>query len=456
VRADTLCSMLRPGHVIVICAMALLTLGVVMVNSAGMTVNARTPVTIESILLSRSSIYMGLAMVALAMTALLPVFRFTPGVPGRWMPFGAKPAQTFDVEPNQAVSLPALRRFGGWSLWPMWACVAILLAVMASVYVPGLSREINGSHRWLGLKLPGIGDLSVQPSEIAKWVLIGVIAWYAWKMGSGLRKFFTGLMPGLAAIGIVAAFVVIEDLGTGVLIALVGSTVLLVGGARWWQFMLFVPPAAGAFAYAVHANPYRLTRITSFLDPYADPLGAGYHQVQSMIAVANGQVWGRGLGFSLSKFGYLPEDTTDFLFGIICEELGLAGAALVITLYIAMIWAGFMIIMAQRSKVMALIGVGIITTICVQAVINLAVVTGMAPTKGIALPLLSSGGTGWILTCACLGLLVNMDRFARRQRRRESAAFTTPAAPGNAASFESSSRPADQLPDISGARHAVA
>jgi len=408
--------------------MALLTLGVVMVNSAGMTVNARTPVTIQNILLSRSSVYMGLAMLALTLTALLPVFRVTPGVPGRWLPFSKTPALPLDQMASQWVSVPALRGLGGWSLWPMWVSVLGLLVVMALVYVPGLSREKNGAHRWLGLKLPGVGDLSVQPSEIAKWVLIGVIAWYAWKMGAGLRKFFTGLVPGLTAIAIVAGFIVIEDLGTGVLIVLVGSTVLLVGGARWWQFALFMPAAAGAFAYAVHANPYRLTRITSFLDPYAEPMGAGYHQVQSMIAVANGQVWGRGLGFSLSKFGYLPEDTTDFLFGIICEELGLAGAALVVVLYVALIWAGFVIISRQRSKVMALIGVGIITTVCVQAVINLAVVTGMAPTKGIALPLLSSGGTGWILTCACLGLLVNMDRFARRQRERATMAADTGAA----------------------------
>lgn len=407
--------MLRPGHVIVICAFALLMLGVVMVNSAGMTAGAKVPVTIQSILLSRTSIYMALAMLALTLAATLPIFRLMPGV------WGGKGSLALDVQPEQRVSLPFLRNLlgsrdaGGWSLWPLWATVAVLLMTMATVYVPGLSREKNGSHRWLNLRLPAIGDLSVQPSEIAKWLVIALIAWYTWKLGTGIRRFWTGLVPGLVAVGAISGFVVIEDLGTGVLIALVASVVLLVGGARWWQFVMFIPPAAAAFAYAVKANPYRLKRITSFLDPYADSMGAGYHQIQSMLAVQNGRVWGRGLGFSLSKFGYLPEDTTDFIFGIICEELGLPGAGLVLALYIALIWAGYLIVIKQRHKVLALIGVGIVTTIGVQAIINLAVVTGLAPTKGIALPLLSSGGTGWILTAACLGVLVNMDRFATRQ-----------------------------------------
>lgn len=409
-------SMLRPGHVIVIATLGLLVLGVVMVNSAGMSIDPKSPVTIESILLSRATVYMALAMLALGLAALLPVWRFMPGV--AWnRPVG--PSLTLDEDPQSRCVYKPLARFGGWSLWPLWVSGAVLMAVVMLVYIPGLSRARNGSHRWLNLRLPGINELSVQPSEIAKWALIGVMAWYAWKLGTKMRSFFFGLVPGLALVGAVAGVVVIEDLGTGVLIALVASIILLVGGARWWQFLLFVPPAAGAFWYAVHANPYRLTRITSFLNPYDDPQGSGYHQIQSMIAVANGKVWGRGLGFSVSKFEYLPEDTTDFVFGIICEELGLAGAGLVIALYLALIWAGFIIVARQRHKVLRLIGTGIIATVAIQAVINLMVVTGMAPTKGIALPLISSGGTGWILTAGCLGLLVNMDRFALRFAARE-------------------------------------
>ena len=162
------------------------------------------------------------------------------------------------------------------------------------------------------------------------------------------------------------------------------------------------------------ANPYRLERIKSFLDPYQDPEGKGYHMIQSMLAVSGGQIHGRGLGHGLQKFGYLPEDQTDLLFAIICEELGVFGAAIVVFLYAALIWAALSIIRKQTNPVLKLVAIGITATVGLQALINMAVVTGLGPTKGIALPLLSSGGTGWILTAACLGLLINMDLRGHR------------------------------------------
>jgi cell division protein FtsW len=184
---------------------------------------------------------------------------------------------------------------------------------------------------------------------------------------------------------------------------------LLAAGARLWHFLVFIPPLAAGAVVLIVTNPYRLTRIETFLDPYMQPQGSGYHMIQSMLAVSGGEGFGRGLGYGLQKFGYLPEDTTDFLFAIICEELGIAGAAVVIFLYIAMLWAGLAIVKRQTSVVLKLLGLGIISTVGFQALINLAVVTGLGPTKGIALPLVSSGGTGWILTAASLGLLVAMD-----------------------------------------------
>jgi cell division protein FtsW len=174
--------------------------------------------------------------------------------------------------------------------------------------------------------------------------------------------------------------------------------------------MMFVPPAAAGFLLLVATSDYRMRRIETFFNPYLDPQGAGYHMIQSMTAVAGGAGFGRGLGHGLQKFGYLPEDTTDFLFAIICEELGIAGAAAVVGLYVLLIWAGLSIIRAQQSALLKLLGLGIVTTVGLQALINLAVVTGLGPTKGIALPLVSAGGTGWILTAASLGLLVAMDR----------------------------------------------
>ncbi|HZW06025.1 MAG TPA: FtsW/RodA/SpoVE family cell cycle protein, partial [Phycisphaerales bacterium] len=257
---------------------------------------------------------------------------------------------------------------------------------------------------------------------------IGVVAWYCWRMGSqrigGLWK---GVAPGLGAVAIVCAVIVKEDLGTAVLIVLVAATMFMAAGAKIWHFASAIPLGAAAFAAAVITSPYRLERIRSFMDPYQDPQGKGYHMIQSMQAVASGEGAGRGLGNGLNKFGYLPETETDFIFANICEELGIPGALLVAVLYAGIVWAGISIVSRQKPLILKLVGLGVMTTVGLQAVINIAVVTGMAPTKGIALPLLSSGGTGWILTAASLGLLINMDRNAERlATAREAGSRATP------------------------------
>ena len=429
--------MLRPGQVIALCALALLTIGVVMVTSALMDV-AR-PVTLQGIVLSRWSAYMVLALTAMGLTALVPWWRW---LPARWItPAGGArtsgtmiggittgrtiasgPVASVPSAPAEAQAEPTftvlgrsvpLAALGGWLNFQLWLVALALVGVMALVYVPGIGRQVNGAHRWINLVLPGLGDLSVQPSEIAKWALIPVMAWYAVTMRERLRKFFSGLAPALGAVAIIAGFIAIEDLGTAVLLGAVASIILIAGGARIWQFMLMLPVAGLAFVAAVLANPYRLTRIETFLNPYADPERSGYHMIQSMLAVHNGEVFGRGLGHGLQKFGYLPEDHSDFLFAIICEEMGVPGALVVVCLYAGIIWAGWLIVRRQQVLLFKLIATGVVATLGLQALINLAVVTGLGPTKGIALPLLSSGGTGWILTSACLGVLIAIERAAR-------------------------------------------
>src|SRR5690606_35189244 len=213
---------------------------------------------------------------------------------------------------------------------------------------------------------------------------------------------------------VVSAAVTHEDLGTGVLIAMAGGIVLLAAGARVLHFAMFIPPAIGLVIVAIITSPYRVERILTFLDPYADPQGSGYHMIQSMLAVAGGEGFGRGLGHGLQKFGYLPEDRTDFLFAVLCEELGIAGAAAVVALYAGMLWAGLMVIRGEGDGMLKLAALGVLSTVGMQALINLAVVTGLGPTKGIALTLVSAGGTGWILTAASLGLVVAIDRAQHR------------------------------------------
>lgn len=368
--------MLRAGEAVILSVLALLCIGVVMVSSAGMNVGDATPVTFQSIVMSRSALYMLLAVVAMLLMSLLPVVRL-----GDWL-----------VRTK-------------WVLW----LVPLMLLALAVVYVPGLGHEVKGSSRWIKVPLPGIG-LTMQPSEVAKWGMIVLVAWYAVRNADRLPRFRTGLLPALLGAGMLTAVVIKEDLGTGVLILCMTAVVLVAAGARVWHFLAMAPVAVGGLAMAVWLEPYRVRRLTTFLDPYQDPEGAGYHGIQSLVAIANGHGTGRGLGFGLQKFGYLPEDRTDFLFAIICEEAGIAGASVVIFLYLVLLVAGWKIVSRQSQPMLKLIGLGILSTVGLQAVINLLVVTGLAPTKGIALPLLSSGGTGWILTAASLGVLSAMER----------------------------------------------
>lgn len=388
--------MLRPGQAIVLCVLALLTIGVVMVNSADMTLAADQAVTMKSIILSRSTAYMVLALIALLSCSLLPVRAMADAVVGTPM----------TEEDNQRI--PFLARMMG--PWVLWVAAGVLLATLATVYVPFIGREINGSHRWLEVRLPSLGKVSLQPSEIAKWGLVVLVAWFGAKYACRMNRFWTGLVPALGAVGMVAGFIVVEDLGTGILIGCVACIMLLAAGARWWQLGMLIPPALGMLVVAVASSPYRMKRLTAFRDPFADPEKTGFHMIQSMAAVSNGEVAGRGLGFGLQKFGYLPEDRTDFLFAVICEELGVAGAAMVVALYIGLMWAGYLVLRREQHVMLKLVVLGVLATVAIQAIINLAVVTGLGPTKGIALPLLSSGGTGWILTAASLGLIVAIDR----------------------------------------------
>jgi cell division protein FtsW len=412
--------MVRRGHVVMLCALVLLTIGVVMVQSAGMSVRplatdadptaaaAVSGVSVKSLLTSRTSLYLLIAVGAMAIATRLPVRRIA----------------------NRLERVVWFRPGGDMGV--LVIASAMLIGMLLLVYVPGIARVKNGSARWINLHLPGLE--SVQPSEIAKWAIIILVAWYAARLGSykehKLKKFFSGLLPVCLCAGLVAAVVIKEDLGTGALMIFATAIVLLAAGARWAHFAAFIPAALVGLIGAIIAAPYRVTRITTFLNPYADPAGDGYHMIQSMSTVAGGGIFGRGLGNGLQKFGYLPEDTTDFLFAVVCEELGLIGAIIVISAYAGIVWTGTSIAIRERCKPLQLIVLGVIATFAIQALINLVVVTGLGPTKGIALPLMSSGGSGWIMTAFMLGLIVSIERT-----QEYSALYVDHAADDEAADF---------------------
>ncbi len=370
----------------------LLCVAVVMVNSAAMSYGS-DPVTLKALLLGRPTIYAILAIAAMWCASRIDIRRV-----------------------YQA------RGLGNPIIWLLLLAVALCVAAL----IPTFSATINGSRRWLFLGLRSWG-LTFQPSELAKWALAIALAWWCCRHAGGMRKFWAGFAPAVLLVGVVCGLIITQDLGTAVLIGTVALMVLIAGGARWWHVGLTILPGIAAVVGMIVISPYRLKRLLAYLDPFADPAGIGYHTIQSMVAFAHGGGgWGLGAG-PQNLGGYLPADTTDFLFAVICEELGMAGAAMVIGLYLVLLWTSVAILRDCRHAFGRLLGFAVLLTIGLQAVMNLAVVTVMVPTKGIALPLLSSGGTGWVMCAASVGLLAAIDRINRIES--EELRASTPAVP---------------------------
>lgn len=365
--------MFRAGHGLMLIALALLAFGVVMVTSAGLSVGHDKSVVLQDVLLGRTTQLAAVAMLCMFIGSRVPVDR------ALYRPIGIRS--------------------------PIPWLVLVMIGLLLVVHVPHVGREVNGAQRWIQ-----IGKFGFQPSEVGKWGLIITLAWFAARRATAMNRFFSGFVPPMLLTLLICGLIASEDLGTAVLIGAVSVCMLLAAGCRWWHAALLLPFGAVGVVYAVLTSDYRVNRIKAFLDPYADPQGIGYHILQSMGAISGGGLAGRGLGNSIQKFGYLPEDTTDFIFAIICEELGVVGAAVVIALYAVLLLCGFAIVRRVQHPFQRLLGLGVLLCVGLQAFINIAVVTGSAPTKGIALPLLSSGGTGWVLTAFCIGLLVSMER----------------------------------------------
>jgi len=388
---------LRAGHVIVLGVLTLLTIGVLMVNSASMSLKPGEAMAgRDSILLSRSALYMGCALVAMALCAFGPVRRVMSWVA------------------NGAWRVPGGRTDG---LWLLAIGTLGMVGLLLLVYVPGLASPQKGAHRWIAV--PGLGDTTFQPSEFAKWGMLALLAVVMIRRSRWMGTIGMGLAPFVLAMGAVLAVIAQEDLGTAVLMACAMGIMLVGSGVKMLHLGALAPLAIAGGAIAVAMKPYRWRRLTTFADPYADVEGAGFHVVQSMVTISGGGPAGRGLGHGLQKFGYLPEDTTDFLLSVICEEMGLAGASIIVLAICAILLAGLKIMQREPEPVMKLFALGALATFGMQAIINIAVVTGWAPTKGIPLPLVSSGGSGWLMTSAALGVLVGMDRASARREARE-------------------------------------
>jgi cell division protein FtsW len=282
---------------------------------------------------------------------------------------------------------------------------AAVLAV--AVLIPGIGVEVNGARRWLQLGPQSMG-IRFQPSEMMKISLpIFLASWMA--VCCDIRRFRRGFLPTVALVGLCVAAVGIEDFGTAALIAAVSGAMLLFAGIRWWHTLLVTLPGVAGFALLLIQSPNRVARITTFLDIWKEPEGSGYQVIQSLCTIASGGWAGQGLGQGFVK-GYLPEARNDFIFAVICEELGMIGACAVIALLIALMWQGRKTMLMTRDPMGRLLAFGIILTLGLQAAMNIAVVTVSVPTKGISLPLVSAGGSGAIFLGALTGVLANIAR----------------------------------------------
>ena len=360
---------LRDRDLLVACVLGLLALGVVMVQSAAVNV---APGVGE---------------------ATPPLWDWS-GRGTRHALFAALAALTFLTASR--LDFRRLRPLAPWGL----AVAAVLCLI---VLIPGVGTAVNGSRRWLSL-----GPLTLQPSETAKWATVAFLA--ARLVRSDAASLTRGFLPNAAAVGGVCLLVVIEDFGTAALIATAAFCMLIVGPTRRLHLAVAVPPALLAAFWFVRSEPYRWRRITSFLDPWAVPETDGYHVIQSLYSFAGGGWTGRGLGNGVQKLGYLPEDTTDFIFAVISEELGLFGCALVAVAYLTLLGVGYAAARRCSDPFGRLLAFGVVATLGLQAAINLAVATASVPTKGMPLPLVSAGGSGLVLTGLMLGLVYSVCR----------------------------------------------
>jgi cell division protein FtsW len=284
--------------------------------------------------------------------------------------------------------------------------VVISLLLLAATLVPGVGRTVNGAQRWLRL-----GMLSFQPSELSKFALVVYMSYYLAKKGDRLRDFMNGLLPAYVVTAIFLAVMVLQpDFGSAMTAAGVAGIMLFAGGANVLHLGGTLLAALPFVFMAVVHKAYRWRRIVAFLNPWSDQDGAGYQIIQSFLAFGSGGVFGRGLGEGRQKLLFLPERHTDFIYAVIGEELGLLGALAVVALFFVILWRGVKISLASGDSFSRNLALGITLLICMQAAINMGVVTGLLPTKGIALPLVSYGGSSLVVTMAALGVLLNISR----------------------------------------------
>ena len=287
------------------------------------------------------------------------------------------------------------------------ALLGFSLFLLTLVLLPGVGKEVNGSTRWISL-----GVFNLQVSEAVKLFLIIYVAGYLVRHGEAVRTSLWGFIKPMFMVGLAALLLLLEpDFGATVVIIGTVLGMMYLGGVRFIQFILFLALFGAAAVALVVSSPYRMERLTSFMNPWADPFDSGFQLTQSLIAIGTGGWFGTGLGGSVQKLFYLPESHTDFLFAVLSEELGFVGVCMIIALYSILFYRAVQIaLQAEKSgnRFAAYLAYGIGIWLAMQAVINMGVNMGMLPTKGLTLPLMSYGGSSLIVCCMAIGLLLRI------------------------------------------------
>ncbi len=293
-----------------------------------------------------------------------------------------------------------------YNFWKRFALLAYWASNVFLLLLPFIGIEAGGQKRWLG-----VGMLQFQPSEFTKLALVLYFSQYIVSHRQELAN-FKGFVRALMVLALPVGLIAISNFSSALLILLMGLTMLFIGSPKIWYFVAGAGAIIPAGVLAVVLFPYRLSRIRIWLDPWSDPTGKGFQTIQGLYAVASGGIFGLGLGQSRQKT-FVPESHNDIIFAIICEELGIIGAALVIILFAVLIWRGIKIAMNAKDTYGTLMATGITSVIAFQAIINIGVVTNTIPNTGQPLPFISYGGTSLLFLTIMIGLLLNISRYQK-------------------------------------------
>lgn len=298
-----------------------------------------------------------------------------------------------------------IERFGALALL---ASVALLVLVL----VPGVGSTVNGATRWIPL-----GPVNVQVSEPVKLLLIVYLASYIVRQYTRLRLRFSGFLLPLIVVGALAALLLMQpDFGAAFVLAAIGMGMLFLAGAKLYQFLVMAGAALVVAGFVAAAAPYRVARVTAFLDPWQDPFATGFQLTQSLIAIGSGSWWGQGLGNSVQKLFYLPEAHNDFLFAVFAEEFGFVGVIVLMALYVLLVMRMFSVAqLADRAGLAfgAHVTAGVSIWIGLQTILHIGVNMGVLPTKGLTLPLMSYGGSSLVVTLVAVGLVMRIHHEAQ-------------------------------------------